>query len=271
MLVVGGSGLLGGQVARQAVAAGDQVAISHLSRRPSDLPTGALLRLDLRDPVDIGRVIDDARPELIINAAYAYQDWQATAAGPAHLALAARDRAIRLVQVSSDAVFSGRDVHYDESAAPDPINSYGAAKAAAETAVAAILPSAVIVRTSLIIGHGRSNHERLVHALAGGRPGALFTDDIRCPVHVDDLSVALLELGRSDRSGIHHVAGADAISRYELGTMIAERDGLDPATLRPGLRVDSPTPGPLDVRLDSTRTQQVLRTRLRGATEFLRR
>jgi dTDP-4-dehydrorhamnose reductase len=109
-----------------------------------------------------------------------------------------------------------------------------------------------------------------VHALAAGAvSGVLFTDDVRCPVHVTDLASALLELAASPYSGIHHVGGKDAISRYELGVLIARRDGLDQATLPTGLRAGSGLHGPIDVRLDSTNTPARLNTRLRGAREFL--
>jgi hypothetical protein len=60
----------------------------------------------------------------------------------------------------------------------------------------------VIARTSLIIGDGDSGHERQVHALSTGEPiGVLFTDDVRCPVHVADLAAALLELPSSEPVG----------------------------------------------------------------------
>ena len=118
--------------------------------------------------------------------------------------------------------------------------------------------------------NSRASHERFVHHLATGQQHAtLFTDDYRCPIHVDDLAAALLELATSTRSGIHHIAGPEPISRYELGIRIARRDGLPVEALRPGLRADTAIPGPLDVRLDSTQTQQFLRTHLRGASEFL--
>jgi dTDP-4-dehydrorhamnose reductase len=136
--------------------------------------------------------------------------------------------------------------------------------------VQAIAPDAVIARTSLIVGNGGSSHEVLVHSLATGQvKGVLFTDEMRCPVHVWDLAGALLELAASSHAGVHHVAGADAVSRYDLGRLIARRDGLDPDALPAGLRADSPLPGPIDVRLDCTLTQRRLRTRLRGAREFL--
>jgi dTDP-4-dehydrorhamnose reductase len=173
------------------------------------------------------------------------------------------------VHVSSDAIFSGTAPSYDETRQPDPVTPYGAAKAAAETSVKGISPAAIIARTSLIIGDGDSRPERLVHELAAGAAGALFADEVRCPVHVTDLASALLELAGSPHAGISHVAGADAISRYDLGLLIAARDGLDPAALPVGLRAATGSPGAPELRLDSTRTQARLTTRLRGAREFL--
>jgi len=97
------------------------------------------------------------------------------------VAAAALPGRVRLVHVSSDAIFSGRaGREYTEGDQPDPTYPYGAAKAAAETAVAAIDPSAAIVRTSLILGDGNGAHERLTHDLVAGRvDGALFVDEIR--------------------------------------------------------------------------------------------
>ncbi|MFE9619638.1 sugar nucleotide-binding protein [Streptomyces sp. NPDC006384] len=115
---------------------------------------------------------------------------------------------------------TGRD-WYDESRLPDSLASYGAAKAAAETTVRLLCSHAAVARTSLIIGNGRSEHEQLVHALAAGaRQGVLFIDDIRCPVHVEDLAAALWEITRSDAAGVFHLAGPDALS-HERGELIA--------------------------------------------------
>ena len=125
------------------------------------------------------------------------------------------------------------------------------------------------MRTSLIVGGG-SPHETAVHELAAGRrDGVLFSDEIRCPVHVGDLASALLELTAADSAGILNVAGPDALSRYELGCLIARRDGLDEARLPAGLQASGGQARPLDVRLDCRATQAKLRTRLRGACEFL--
>ncbi|MFE0152772.1 sugar nucleotide-binding protein [Nonomuraea sp. NPDC059007] len=269
IIIVGGSGFLGGELARRAVAAGHQVAATYQTR-PGRAEGAEWLELDVRDRAAVAGRIAAFGPDVVVNAAYRPADWTATAVGAAHVAGAVSGSGGQLVHVSSDAVFSGKAVVYAETSVPDPISPYGAAKAAAEVAVRAIVPAAAIVRTSLIIGDGGSSHEAFVHALAAGREGVLFTDDVRCPVHVGDLAAALLELAGPDAVGVHHVAGADAVSRYELGCLVARRDGLDPARLPAGRRAATDLGGPLDVRLDCRLTQARLRTRLRGAREFLR-
>ncbi|MFI5841694.1 SDR family oxidoreductase [Catenuloplanes sp. NPDC051500] len=267
LLVVGGSGLLGREIVTQA---GPGAAATYHSS-PPDAPDRHRLdlrdrhRLDIRDRAAVAELVDRLQPRLIINAAYRQHDWAITADGAMHVAAAAARTGARLVHVSSDAIFSGNATTYDERSTPDPTTPYGAAKAAAELAIRGLLPDAVIARTSLIIGEGEVAHVRNV------RQRVLFTDDIRLPIHVADLAAALLELGRGQHTGIHHVAGADAISRYELARLICRRDGLDETTLHPGLRAETGPPGPLDLRLDCAWTQERLSVRLRGAREFLAR
>jgi dTDP-4-dehydrorhamnose reductase len=269
LLVVGGSGFLGLRITRQARHAGHRVIATCHGCVPPDADAD-WRRLDIRHRDEVTALARQARPDAVINAAYRQSDWATTADGGAHVAAAAVAAGARLVHVSSDVVFSGAAPSYDESSPPDPVTPYGAAKAAAETAVRGIAPAAVIARTSLIIGDGDSKHERLVHALAAGAaPGVLYTDEVRCPVHVADLAAALLELAAAPQPGTCHLGGADAVSRYELGLLIAARDGLDPAALPAGPRPATGAPRPLDVRLDGTRTQARLAVRLRGAREFL--
>lgn len=270
-LVIGGSGFLGNEIIGQALNAGREVSATYFTRRSGKSRDVSWHRLDLRNRSEVIGLAETLGPDVIINSAFNQHEWASTADGAAHAALAARSTNSRLIHVSSDAIFGGAETPYDETADPDPTTPYGAAKAAAETAVKAITPTAVIARTSLIVGSvGVSSHERHVHALASGRsPGVLFTDDIRCPVHVADLAAAILELASSTRTGIHHLGGAEAASRYDLGVLIARRDRLDPELLRRGLRAESPFPGPMNVRLDSRGTQAHLRTRLRGVHEYL--
>ncbi|MFI7133180.1 SDR family oxidoreductase [Nonomuraea sp. NPDC050153] len=270
ILIVGGSGFLGAELVRLCVAAGHDVGATYLTARPQERPGTRWLRLDVRSREDVAAALDAFGPEVTVNAAYGKTDWAATADGAAHVAVAVARLGGRLVHVSSDAVFSGVAARYDEACAPDPLSPYGAAKAAAETAVRAILPDAAVARTSLIVGDGGSGHEARVRSLATGRgAGVLFTDDVKCPVHVGDLAAALVETAARGLSGMLHVAGCDAVNRHELGVLIARGEGLDPARLPAGRRADAGLGGPFEVRLDCTATQRRLRTRLRGAREFL--
>ncbi|MFI5491428.1 sugar nucleotide-binding protein [Actinoplanes sp. NPDC051859] len=266
ILVIGASGHLGSRVAARATKAGWGVAGTYFSS-----PTvQAEVALDVRDRDAVREVIARVRPAAVVHTSAGRDDWRVMADGAAHVAVAAAAAGARLVHVSSDAVFSGKDVDYDESALPDPVYRYGAGKAAAETAVRAIDPGAAVVRTSLILGDGDGQHEVLTRDLIAGRvQGALFTDMIRKPVHVDDLADALLELAAGDYAGVLNVAGPEVIDRYALGLLIARRDGLDPARVPKGSIAAAGLSLPTDVRLCTERATDLLSVRLRGVSQFL--
>ena len=258
ILVTGGlTGYLGRHVVR--AAAGRDV-----------VPVGSG-DADVRDRAAVVALLERHRPDAVVHTAYVQSDPDVTARGAAHVAEAAVRVGSRMVLVSSDVVFGGSDRPYAESAPTDPVSAYGRAKVEAEQAVLGAGPDAVVARTSLILGDGGSKHEELFASLARGGDGVLFEDERRCPVHVEDLAAALVELAGSDVRGVLHVGGADAMSRLEVGRLVALRDGLDPSVLRAGRRSDLADPGPVDVRLDSSLAARLLATRLRGAREFLAR
>lgn len=271
LLVTGASGYVGGAVARCALRAGHRVTGTY-HRAPRDIPGVEWRRLDARDRAAAHALVGSGGFGAVVNASSSadLDDWACIADGAANVAVAAGACGVRLVHLSSDAVFSGKRAPYDESALPEPVNRYGAAKAAAETVVRAVDPTAVVARTSLVMGDGRSKHERFSLDLTRGRiAGALFADEIRSAVHPDDLAAALVELATGDFAGVIHLGGADALDRHALGCLVAAREGLDPADVPRGRGSDLGIPRAADTTLDSGLAGKVLAVRLRGAREFL--
>lgn len=227
--------------------------------------------LDITDRSAVLSLVRELRPDVLVNCAYRADSWAICADGAAHVALAAADVGARLVHVSTDALHAGRPTPYLDDDEPTPVHRYGAAKAAAETAVAAIDPAAAIVRTSLIIGDDRSKQIQLALDLSTGRrSGALFSDEFRCPVAVADLAAAVLELAASGYSGTINVAGPEALSRADLGRLVAAAHGLDPSAVPVSTIAESGLGArPADVRLDSARAAALLRTPLRPASDCI--
>lgn len=231
---------------------------SELLRR---VPGASSERVEVTDPGAVARLLERLRPDAVIHTAYRQGDadeWAVNVDGSANVARAAAAVGARLVHLSSDVVFSGlKGAPYVETDPRDPVNDYGRSKAAAEERVAAEHPEALLVRTSLIYGGPEpSKHEQL----ARDETIAFWTDEIRSPIHVADLAAALLELVALGVSGPLHVAGADDVSRHGFAELVAR------APRRGG---PAPPGRPLDCRLDSSRAQAMIRTRLRGVHEVL--
>ena len=256
MLVTGASGYLGGAVAALCSA----------------VPAP---RVDIRDLGALSALFAVVRPATVIHTATtlgnkggAPEDlWPVVAAGAANVAVAARSVGARLVHVSSDAIFAGRDAPYTEADVPSPVFDYGAAKAAAEEAVAAVDPAAAIVRTSADrLGRpGRAVQARahLPRSRAGHGRGALFTDEIRCPIAVDDLAAALVALAATDHAGVLNIAGPEALSRHELGVRVAGRHGVAPHAVPASTLAASGLHRPGKVVLDSSAAGKLLGLTLR--------
>jgi dTDP-4-dehydrorhamnose reductase len=245
VVVTGGTGYLGSELVRRGAEG--------VSTRD----------FDVRDEEAVRRAFRHARPDVVIHTAYRQDPPDARSVnvdGSATVARTSAALAARLIHMSTDVVFSGRQGWYTEDDPPDPVTDYGRTKADSELAVAAAHPGALLVRTSLLYGGVQpSRHER--DALEARFP--FFTDELRCPTHVGDLADALLELASLDVTGILHVAGEQAVSRCELARLLARRDVPCTTTAEAGVTRS------LDCTLDSSRAQALLRTRMRPVREVL--
>ena len=253
MLVTGGTGYLGSAVA--AAAARDGWIVTAVGSSV----------VDIRNPLAVRKLMHDVGPAVVVHTAYRKDPPDARAViedGSAHVAASSDEIGARLVHVSTDVVFDGcAGRPYTETDQPTPITAYGRSKAEAERRIRGVIDDAVIVRTSLI--YGGPSSLRSPHETAALDPDATFyVDEIRCPVQVDDLARALIELATNDVAGIVHVAGPEAVSRRDFARLIAGRD-VKASPAPPG-RV-------LDCRLDSTRSSRLLSITPRGVSEVYRR
>ena len=274
ILITGGAGYLGSELARRALERQwDVVATCFIQRPPA--ASVALVALDIRDRAAVENVFAEVRPDVVIHTAYRHSGpdlWATTAEGAGVVARAAGRVGARLIHMSTDALFDGeREGAYIEQDAPCPITSYGEAKAAAERLVVEFHPQALVVRTSLIYGGATLGvHEQLILDAADGRADlAFFRDELRCPVVVGELAEALLELAPAELGGLLHLAGADVVSRYEFACLIAAAHGRRAEYLRAGLSAESGLRRPRNCALDCTRARSLVQTRLRGVYEVL--
>ena len=277
MLVTGGSGYLGGWVARLARADWGVVA-TYLAHPPQE--RGAdWRRLDVTDGTAVDALVAEVRPAVIVHTAAANpgagMDFQVTnVTGTRHVARAAARLGSRLIHVSTDVLFDGEKGNYVEEDLPAPISPYGRSKALAEGEVIGSGAEAVIVRTSLIYGWRPriDRHTRWVlDDLEHGKPVRLFVDELRCPIWVEGLAAALVELAGLDTTGVLHVAGEQVLSRYEFGVRLLRFHDVDSSAIIAARSRGSGLQRPLDCTLDCSRARALLRTPLPGLDEVLRR
>jgi dTDP-4-dehydrorhamnose reductase len=225
-------------------------------------PDASTERVEVRDARAVRELFERVRPDVVLHTAYRQDGPDAhdiNVAGSRNVAAAAAAVGARLVHLSTDVVFDGRKgAPYVEEDALSPASDYGRAKAAAEAAVTEAHQDGLIVRTSLLFGGPEPSRHELA---AQDREATFFTNEVRCPVQVGDLAAALLELAALDVAGLLHVAGADGVTRAQFAELVARR---------PVRTAEAPPTRPLDCRLDSSRAQAMIRTRLRGVREVLR-
>lgn len=251
MLVTGASGFLGRHLTRGDASEGwELVAPSSTS-------------MDIRRRESTIESITGWKPSVVIHLAYRKGDRRTIVDGSRHVAEAAAACDARLVHMSTDLVFGSRRRPYVEDDLPVPTDEYGRDKFDAERAVAQACPPAVIVRTSLLygtddLGVPQIDVEQALHATHSDRSMTFFTDEYRCPAHVEDVAAVVAELaGRSDVSGPLHVAGPEAISRADFARRTATWLGGDPASLRTGTIEESGLTRSARVVLDSTKAQSL--------------
>ena len=174
---------------------------------------------------------------------------------------------------STDLIFDGRTGNYVETAAANPLHLYGETKAAAEQLVLKN-PKHLVVRTSINGGVSRAGNrgfnEQLRLALQTGQGMTLFTDEFRSPIPAVETARAVWELAEKNWTGIYHVAGAEKLSRWQIGGLLTNRWPEMTAAIKSGSAKDfAGPPRALDTSLDIAKAQKVLSTPLPGLAGWL--
>jgi dTDP-4-dehydrorhamnose reductase len=238
VLVLGANGMLGHAMFR-VLAAEQKLDVHGTVRAPAgarhfhrSLARRLLTGVDVENLDTLTRVFGDLRPDAVINCVGLVKQ----AAGsedpllavplntllPHRLSALCRVSGARLIHISTDCVFSGKQGSYLETDVPDTSEVYGLSKLLGEVHQS----PAITLRTS-IIGHELAGCRGLVDwflAQQGSVSG--FSRAIFSGVPTVELAAIVRDrvLGNLGLHGLYHVAAAP-ISKYQLLVLIAHAYG----------------------------------------------
>ncbi|HXF45300.1 MAG TPA: dTDP-4-dehydrorhamnose reductase [Burkholderiaceae bacterium] len=279
VLVLGAKGQLGSELCRWLGGAVDLVA--------ADRQRADLAQFDV-----LVRLIDEVRPDVVVNAAaYTAVDraeqeeaiaFRVNGEAPGVIAERCRRLGAALVHFSTDYVFDGAAAGaYKETDECRPLNAYGRSKRAGELAIAQVGAAHLILRVAWLYGLEGSNFVKTMLRLAADRPTlSVVADQFGAPTWVRTVAQwlhgQLAPPGkhaeprwRSD-PGIYHVAPAGRTTWYEVACTVislAEKHPIARGSLRcraANIRAirstDYPTPAlrPANSQLDSTKACTLL-------------
>ncbi|MDO8657329.1 MAG: SDR family oxidoreductase [Candidatus Levybacteria bacterium] len=154
--------------------------------------------------------------------------WSVNVTGTKNIVDACKKTNKRLIYISTDFVFDGKNCPengYSEKDIPNPINWYGKTKYEGEALVKNSGLEFLIMRIAYPY---RSNFERkdFVRSLIDGfRNNKLLTmieDHIITPTFIDDIAYAFDFLVKNNQTGIFHVTGSQFLSPLDCAFQIAE-------------------------------------------------
>lgn len=245
ILITGASGLLGINMALTALHFGYSVTGVTLEEGIHGTPF-EMAQMDLTKTGIIQKLLDDVQPDTIINCVAQTNVDRCEQVPdeaelvntnlPGQLAGEASRQGIKLVQISTDAVFDGKQGDYTEDAPVSPQNVYATTKLAGERLVLNTDSHALVCRVNFYgwsISGRRSLAEWFYNKLSSGEHIQGFTDAIFSPLLATDLAEILLKLVEHGCSGIFHVVNPNSISKYEFGVALAKQFNFDVSLITP--------------------------------------
>ena len=229
-LITGGSGQLG--MALQ----------TELSARGIDFVSVNSHELDITDQSKVNAFVNSIKPSVIINtAAWTGVDgaevnestaYAVNALGPQNLAIPANEIGSKLVQVSTDYVFSGEaTTPWGEDADHNPQSVYGSTKSDGEKLVLGGHPTgSYVVRTAWLYSAERKNFAKTMTKLALNGDGKVrvVNDQMGQPTFTVDLAKQIVNLVLSGASvGIYHETNSGQATWFEFAQEIFKLAGAD--------------------------------------------
>ena len=235
LLIIGASGVLGSRLYSDAVGKKWDVMGTYCSHK-----TDGFFPLDLKDKKSVEKAFSFFHPEAVVLAGGITDvdlceekpglAEDVNIRGTLTLAKKAKESEAKLVFLSTDYIFDGKNGPYKEEDAPCPINIYGRTKLEGENIVKSLLEDSLIVRTAQLYGmdsRAKNFAVKIVHNMKSGKK-VYAADDFFCtPTHSGSLSACIIGLLESKRSGVYNAAGTDFINRYEYVKKIATIFSLD--------------------------------------------
>ena len=212
--------------------------------------------LDITQADKVNEAVQSLMPQWIINcAAYNAVDkaeeepekaFLLNAEAPAILARAAHGFGARLLHISTDYVFNGRNYKpYNEDDAVSPLGEYAKSKAEGEKQAMQHCDSAIVVRTSWLYSAYGSNFVKTIRRVGQNHAELkVVADQVGSPTWAHDLAEAILLLIQTNAEpGIIHFSSEGVCSWYDFAKAIVELSGMD-ADVKPTDTAGYPLPSP---------------------------
>ena len=148
------------------------------------------------------------------------------------LAKASHKCGARIIGISSDYVFDGKNGPYDESSATNPINEYGRAKLKGEELLSKYCPNSLSIRTCVLYDWNKKPRREnflvwLVNKLESNQNVKIVNDQYATPTFIPQLAEVIIQLLKTEYKGIINVCGSELLSRYEFSVKVADLFGLN--------------------------------------------
>lgn len=256
-VIIGASGFLGAYVIRQILekTEEDVLAVTHRVWEPNiSNPRLRWTSCDIADPVAVETLNREflarqTHNKIVFLAAYHHPDqveqnprlaWDINVTALSRF-LNMAERVTRFCYPSTDSVYgeSWDGYLFRESDPLCPVNRYGKQKVVAETLVTSY--GYHVVRFPFLIGpslvpHKQHFYDTIVQTISGGKTFDMFADSYRSSLDFQtaaSLLVQLMELPAESVPQIVNLCGDKALSKYDVGLMIAERVGVPKERILP--------------------------------------